>query len=103
MRLFVELPIVGDALRHRFDGSFPSRLNSRMPPDADYPPSRAPQTIVTPLTKAAIFLVVTIQTGEAACAAVRALCVDLPGLVRSIAFRDLESHLSCVVGFGSES
>jgi putative iron-dependent peroxidase len=74
-----------------------------MPPDADYPPSRAPQTIVTPLTKAAIFLVVTIQTGEAACAAVRALCVDLPGLVRSIAFRDLESHLSCVVGFGSES
>jgi putative iron-dependent peroxidase len=69
----------------------------------DYRPSPTPQPIATPLTSAAIFLVVTIQPGEAACAAVRALCVDLPGLLRSIGFRNLENHLSCVVGFGSEA
>jgi len=74
-----------------------------MTPNADYRPSPTPQSIATPLTRAAIFLVVTIQSGEAACAAVRALCADLPGLLRSTAFRDLESHLSCVVGFGSEA
>jgi len=71
--------------------------------DASDRPSSTPQPIATPLTRAAIFLVVTINPGEPSSAAVRSLCADLPGLLRSIGFRDFEGHLSCVVGFGSEA
>jgi putative iron-dependent peroxidase len=74
-----------------------------MTPDNSDRRSPAPQPIATPLTRAAIFLVVTIQPGEAPCAAVRSLCADLPGLLRSVGFRALEGCLSCVVGFGSEA
>jgi len=59
------------------------------------------QPVVAPLTRAAIFLVVTVSPGDMARTAVRAFCDDFPGLVRAIAFRDLEGYLSCVVGFGS--
>ena len=65
--------------------------------------STAPQPITTPLTRAAIFLVVTINPGEPAAAAVRSICADLPGLLRSVAFRDLQGELSCIIGFGSEA
>jgi putative iron-dependent peroxidase len=63
----------------------------------------APQPITTPLTRAAIFLVVTISPGEPAAAAVRTICADLPGLLRSVAFRDLQGELSCIIGFGSDA
>jgi porphyrinogen peroxidase len=63
----------------------------------------APQPITTPLTRAAIFLVATINPGEPASAAVRAFCADLPGLLRSVAFRDLQGQLSCIIGFGSDA
>jgi putative iron-dependent peroxidase len=67
------------------------------------PLAAAPQQITTPLTRAAIFLVMTINPEEAACAAVRAFCANLPGLLRSVAFRDLQGQLSCVIGFGSDA
>lgn len=67
------------------------------------PDAPAPQPIATPLTRAAIFLVVTINPGEPAGAAVRSICADLPALLRSVGFRDLEGHLSCVLGFGSDA
>ena len=67
--------------------------------DATDQPSPTPQRIATPLTRAAIFLTLTIQPGDAASDAVRTL--DLPALVRTAGFRDGEGHLSCVVGFGS--
>jgi porphyrinogen peroxidase len=60
-----------------------------------------PQPVVAPLTRAAIFLVVTVNAGDAPRTAVRAFCDDFPGLVRAVAFRDLEGYLSCVIGFGS--
>jgi putative iron-dependent peroxidase len=63
----------------------------------------APQPITTPLTRAAIFLVVTINPSETACTAVRSFCADLPALLRSVAFRDLQGQLSCVIGFGSKA
>jgi putative iron-dependent peroxidase len=72
-----------------------------MTPAPSDQPSPAPQPIATPLTRAAIFLVLTIQPGEPAGAAVRSL--DLPALVRTAGFRDGEGHLSCVIGFGSEA
>jgi porphyrinogen peroxidase len=63
----------------------------------------APQPITTPLTRAAIFLVMTINPGEPASAAVRAFGADLPALLRSVAFRDLQSQLSCIIGFASDA
>jgi len=62
-----------------------------------------PQTVVGPLTRAAIFLVVSIHQEEAAFALVRSFCADLAGLVRAVEFRDIEAGLTCVVGFGSDA
>src|ERR1700743_94748 len=61
------------------------------------------QPVSAPLTRAAIFLVVTINKGEDEAAAVRSFCTDFAGLVRAVEFRDLEAGLSCVMGIGSEA
>jgi porphyrinogen peroxidase len=63
----------------------------------------APQTVVQSLTRAAIFLVVTINSGAASRMVVRSFCGDLAALLRSVGFRDIEGNLSCVMGFGSEA
>jgi porphyrinogen peroxidase len=65
--------------------------------------SAVPQPVVAQLTRAAIFLVVTINAGQESAAAVRALCGDLAALLRAVGFRDLEGQLSCVMGFGSDA
>jgi putative iron-dependent peroxidase len=65
--------------------------------------NRQPQPVVAPLTRAAIFLVVTVNPGEDQGEAVRAFCGDYPALVRAVAFRDLEGYLSCVIGFGASA
>ena len=62
-----------------------------------------PQPVVAPLTRAAIFLIVTVNSGDDRRAAVRACCGDFAGLVRAVAQRDLEGYLSCVMGFGSSA
>src|SRR5262244_1786491 len=61
------------------------------------------QPVSAPLTRAAIFLVVTINPGSDNQAAVRSFCADLPGLIRAVEFRDLEARLSCVMGIGSDA
>ncbi|SHH17223.1 Dyp-type peroxidase [Bradyrhizobium erythrophlei] len=61
------------------------------------------QQVVQNLTRAAIFLVVTVNPGTANRAAVRSFCGDLPALVRSVGFRDIEGNLSCVMGIGSDA
>src|ERR1700751_585301 len=61
------------------------------------------QPVSAPLTRAAIFLVVTINPGEDNSAAVRSFCADFAGLVRAVEFRDLEAGLSCVLGIGSDA
>jgi porphyrinogen peroxidase len=68
-------------------------------PAAQQPINRA-QPVSGPLTGDAIFLIVTVRPGGEQ--AVRDLCGDLGGLLRSVGFRDLNGGLSCVVGFGSE-
>lgn len=65
-------------------------------------PSPVSQPVVANLTRAAIFLVLTFKPGQDHEAATRALCRDLSGLLRAVGFRDLESGLSCVMGFGSD-
>src|ERR1700753_1838981 len=62
-----------------------------------------PQTVVGPLTRAAIFLVVCIREDEDAYADLRAFCADLSGLIRAVEFRDVEAGLTCIAGFGSEA
>jgi putative iron-dependent peroxidase len=61
------------------------------------------QPVVQDLTRAAIFLVVTINPGSASRAAVRSFCGGLPSLVRAVGFRDIEGNLSCVMGIGSDA
>ncbi|HMD32913.1 MAG TPA: Dyp-type peroxidase [Candidatus Acidoferrales bacterium] len=72
------------------------------PEPASGPPPQA-QPVAAPLTRAAIFLVVTLNPGVENRAAVRSLCGDLAGLLRAVEFRDLEGGLSCVMGFGAEA
>jgi putative iron-dependent peroxidase len=62
-----------------------------------------PQQVLSPLTTAAIFLVVTIRPGQEGDAAMRAMGEDIGALVRSVGFRNLEGQLSCVVGIGSDA
>src|SRR6202166_3478513 len=69
-------------------------------------PTAAADTVVSqpvslPLTRAAIFLVVTIEPSDENRAAVLSLCADLSALLRSVGFRDLDVALSCIMGFGS--
>ena len=61
------------------------------------------QPVDAPLTRAAIFLVATINPGVDNRATLRSFCGDLPGLLRAVEFRDLEAGLSCVLSFGSDA
>jgi porphyrinogen peroxidase len=60
-----------------------------------------PQKVLSPLTSAAIFLVVTIDPGGEP--VVRELLEDLPALERAVGFRVPELTLSCVTGIGSQA
>jgi porphyrinogen peroxidase len=62
-------------------------------------PPGVPQAVLTPLTAAAIFLVVTVQPGAEP--VVRELLSDLSGLQRSVGFRAADRDLFCVAGIGS--
>src|ERR1700761_682475 len=66
---------------------------------ANLPP--ASQSVVQPLTRAAIFMVATIGDAQNDATAVKAFCGDLPALVRSVGFRDIQANLSCIMGVGS--
>ena len=61
------------------------------------------QPVAAPLSRAAIFLVATVNPGFSNCAVLRSFCTDLSALVRAVEFRDLEAGLSCVIGFGSDA
>jgi porphyrinogen peroxidase len=65
--------------------------------------SAVPQPVTAQLTRAAIFLVVTVNSGTENGAAVRGLCGELAALVRAVGFRDLEGRLSCVMAFGADA
>lgn len=67
------------------------------------PAATISQLVSSPLTKAAIFLVLTINPGDENRASVLALCTDLSALLRAVGFRALEGSLSCIAGFGSDA
>jgi putative iron-dependent peroxidase len=61
-------------------------------------PDPEPQAVLTPITEAAIFLVLTVEHE----AAVRELLADVSGLRRSVGFRQPEAELTCVTGIGAK-
>ncbi|MFG2916303.1 Dyp-type peroxidase [Kitasatospora sp. NPDC048298] len=63
------------------------------------PPPPTPQPVLTPLTAAAVFLVLTVEPGREA--AVRELLPELAALRRAVGFRAPEGGLTCVTGIGS--
>jgi len=58
------------------------------------------QSIDAPLSRAAIFLVVTVADDQAALATVCSALDGLDDLVKTVGFRDLSARLSCIVGLG---
>jgi putative iron-dependent peroxidase len=61
------------------------------------------QPVAAPLTRAAIFLVVTLRPGPGPRATIRSFCGDLGAVLRAVGFRDNEASLSCIMGFGSNA
>ena len=53
-----------------------------------------PQSVVAPLSRAAVFLVLTIGVEAEAMAKVRRVIAGIGGLVRTVGFRDLRGRLS---------
>jgi putative iron-dependent peroxidase len=59
-----------------------------------------PQSVSAPLSRAAVFLVVTVEATDEALSVAREVIADIGGLIRAVGFRDLGGHLSCNVGIG---
>jgi porphyrinogen peroxidase len=60
-----------------------------------------PQSIIAPLSREAVFLVLSIGNAPEAIQRVRRVIADIGGLVRTVGFRDLQGRLSCNVAIGS--
>jgi putative iron-dependent peroxidase len=60
------------------------------------------QSVDAPLSTAAVFLVVTVASEQAALAKVAAVLGDLDDLVKTVGFRDLAGRLSCIAGIGRD-
>jgi putative iron-dependent peroxidase len=61
-------------------------------------PGEEPQAALTPITEAAIFLVLTVESGSEP--ELRDLLADVSGIRRAVGFRIPEAELSCLVGIG---
>ncbi len=62
-----------------------------------------PQSVNAPLSAFAVFLVVTIEPGDAHAQEARSVVADIGSLVRTVGFRDITAHLSCNVGIGADA
>jgi len=60
------------------------------------------QSVDAPLSQSAIFLVVTVAGEQLALAKVCSVLGELDDLVKTVAFRDLGGHLSCIAGIGRD-
>jgi porphyrinogen peroxidase len=61
------------------------------------------QPVAAPLSRAAIFLVVTLKPEPQTRASVRSFCGDLSGIFRAVEMRDLQAGLSCIMSIGSDA
>src|SRR3984957_2447358 len=71
--------------------------------NSENPLQAVPQLVSAPLSRAAIFLVLRINSGTDDLDTVRSFCADISSILRAVEFRDIEAGLSCVVGFGSDA
>jgi putative iron-dependent peroxidase len=62
-----------------------------------------PQAVVAPLTRSAIFLVVTLKPDPGCRSVIRSFFADLSAIFRAVEFRDIEAALSCIMGIGSDA
>jgi porphyrinogen peroxidase len=60
------------------------------------------QSIDAPLSRAAVFLVVTVASEQTALAKICSALDGLDDLVKTVGFRDLSARLSCIVGIGHD-
>jgi putative iron-dependent peroxidase len=60
------------------------------------------QSIDAPLSRAAVFLVVTVASEQTALAKVCSALDGLDDLIKTVGFRDLSARLSCIVGIGRD-
>jgi putative iron-dependent peroxidase len=84
-------------------GPEPMEPNPKSGSDAAEGVRALAQPIAAALSRAAIFLVLTVKPGAENRATLRSFCADLSALFRAVDFRDIEAGLSCVMGFGSEA
>lgn len=63
--------------------------------------SPEPQSIGSPITSSAIFIVATLVPGSEPASKVRDWCADIAALTRSVGKRVPSGNLSCICGFGS--
>jgi len=59
------------------------------------------QSVDAPLSRSAVFLVVSVADSDEAFSTVKDVLSDLSGLVKTVGFRDLNAHLSCNVAIGA--
>ncbi len=59
------------------------------------------QSVDAPLSRFAVFLVVTVAADDAALGTVRDVVSTIDDLIKTVGFRDLGGHLSCVIGIGA--
>ncbi|RUU67386.1 Dyp-type peroxidase, partial [Mesorhizobium sp. M7A.T.Ca.TU.009.01.1.2] len=60
------------------------------------------QSVDAPLSLSAVFLVVTIASGQTALAKIASVLGGLDDLVKTVGFRDLSGRLSCIAGIGRD-
>src|SRR3984957_18829042 len=60
------------------------------------------QSVDAPLSRAAVFLVVTVASEQTALAKVCSVLDGLDDLVKTVGFRDLSGRLSCIAGIGRD-
>ena len=60
------------------------------------------QSVDAPLSQSAVFLVVTVVSGQTALAKVASVLDGLDDLVKTVGFRDLSGRLSCIAGIGRD-
>src|SRR5271155_1702686 len=111
-RLSDDKSLIYDSSRWRKAGSRPVRGDLKQSPgeDGKFGMSgknwdRVPidaQSIDAPLSLAAVFLVVTVASEQAALAKVSSVLDGLDDLVKTVGFRDLSGRLSCIAGIGRD-
>jgi putative iron-dependent peroxidase len=59
------------------------------------------QPITAPLSRASIFLTLTLNPAPTTRQILRNFCADLSGIIRAVEFRNMDAQLSCITSFGS--